>query len=78
MGEVYRADDLKLHQAVALKFLPSALIGEPKLREALYNEVRQARRVSHRHIARVHDIGELLVARDFRCRSLFGVEHLAT
>jgi class 3 adenylate cyclase len=58
MGEVYRADDLKLDQPVALKFLPSALVGDPKLREALYNEVRQARRVSHRHIGRVHDIGE--------------------
>ena len=58
MGEVYRADDLKLDQPVALKFLPAALAEDQSLRKALYNEVRQARLVSHRHVCRVFDIGE--------------------
>ena len=58
MGEVYRADDLKLEQAVALKMLPSELAEDPKLLQSLYNEVRQARRVSHHHVCRVHDVGE--------------------
>ena len=58
MGEVYRADDLKLEQPVALKFLPSALEQDQALLKALYNEVRAARRVSHRHVCRVYDIGE--------------------
>ena len=58
MGEVYRADDLKLDQPVALKFLPAALAEDPSLRKALYNEVRQARLVAHRHVCRVYDIGE--------------------
>lgn len=58
MGEVYRAEDLKLKQRVALKFLPRTLSEDARLRDALFNEVRQARRVTHRHVCRVHDITE--------------------
>ena len=58
MGEVYRAEDLKLKQVAAIKLLPRELAGNERFLEALYNEVRQARRVSHRHVCRVHDIGE--------------------
>jgi serine/threonine protein kinase len=58
MGEVYRADDLKLEQPVALKFLPKGLELKQSLLAALYNEVRQARKVSHRHVCRVYDVGE--------------------
>jgi predicted Ser/Thr protein kinase len=57
MGEVYRADDLTLSQPVALKFLPEAAVGEDMLAR-FRNEVRIARRVSHRNVCRVYDIGE--------------------
>ena len=59
MGEVYRADDLKLGQPVALKFLPKALADDSVRRERLFAEVRIARQVSHPNICRVYDIGEL-------------------
>src|SRR6516165_10150980 len=58
MGEVYRADDLKLGQTVALKFLTPALAADPKLRERLYREVRLTRQLSHPNICRVYDIVE--------------------
>jgi serine/threonine protein kinase len=58
MGEVYRADDLKLGQPVALKFLPKALADDSVRRERLFAEVRIARQVSHPNICRVYDIGE--------------------
>jgi hypothetical protein len=58
MGEVYRADDLKLRQPVALKFLPPGLAGDPARLARLLNEVRVARQVSHPNVCRVHDIGE--------------------
>ena len=59
MGEVYRADDLKLGQPVALKFLPKDLAGDAVRRERFFAEVRIARQVSHPNICRVYDIGEM-------------------
>ncbi|HXI02975.1 MAG TPA: serine/threonine-protein kinase [Candidatus Saccharimonadales bacterium] len=59
MGEVYRADDLKLGQAVALKFLPEVLTSDAGRLQRFYNEVRVARQVSHANVCRVHDIGDL-------------------
>jgi serine/threonine-protein kinase len=58
MGEVYRADDLKLGQSVALKFLPRALASDPVRREHLFAEVRVTRQLSHPNICRVYDIAE--------------------
>ena len=59
MGEVYRADDLKLGQPVALKFLPQKLASEPACIERFYAEVRHARGVSHPNVCRVYDVGEI-------------------
>jgi len=58
MGEVYRADDLKLGQGVALKFLPASVQNDPAHLERLLNEVRLARQVSHPNVCRVYDVGE--------------------
>ncbi|MBX3355974.1 MAG: serine/threonine protein kinase [Phycisphaeraceae bacterium] len=58
MGEVYRADDLRLGQTVAIKFLP-ALVEKDEARLARLNqEVRLAREVAHPNVARVFDIGD--------------------
>ena len=59
MGEVYRADDLKLGQAVALKFLPEALAGDAVRLGRFLNEVKIARQVSHPNVCRVYDVGEV-------------------
>jgi serine/threonine-protein kinase len=59
MGEVYRVDDLRLGQPVALKFLPTDLQSNPDRLERLYNEVRMARQISHPNVCRVHDVGEV-------------------
>ena len=58
MGEVYRADDLKLGQPVALKFLPAALERNPDRLERFLNEVRTARQIAHPNVCRVYDVGE--------------------
>ncbi|MCX6592020.1 MAG: serine/threonine-protein kinase [Acidobacteria bacterium] len=59
MGEVYRATDLTLGQAVALKFLPEALAANERFIERFQSEVRVARQVSHPNVCRVYDIGEV-------------------
>ncbi len=57
MGEVYRADDLRLEQPVALKFLPHGLDDGERLAR-FYREVRVARQVSHPAVCRVYDVAE--------------------
>jgi predicted Ser/Thr protein kinase len=59
MGEVYRADDLTLGQAVAMKFLPDEATSDEGLLERFRNEVRMARRVSHPNVCRVYDVGDV-------------------
>ena len=58
MGEVYRADDLKIGQPVALKFLPTNLEGDPDRLQWLLDEVRIARQVSHPNVCPVYDVVE--------------------
>jgi len=58
-GEVYRAEDLKLGQTVALKFLPESLAEDGAALARFHREVRIARQVSHASVCRVFDIGEV-------------------
>jgi serine/threonine-protein kinase len=59
MGEVYRADDLKLGQPVALKFLPEEFERDPLRLDKLMAEIRTARQISHPNVCRVYDVGEV-------------------
>jgi serine/threonine protein kinase len=77
MGEVYRADDLKLGQPVALKFLPKAIADDSVRRERLFAEVRIARQISHPNICRVYDISEL-EGRHFLTMEYIDGENLAS
>jgi serine/threonine-protein kinase len=59
MGEVYKAEDLKLGQMVALKFLPEQLSSDGAALARFHREVRVARQIAHRNVCRVYDIGEV-------------------
>jgi hypothetical protein len=59
MGEVYRANDLKLGQPVALKFLPEATAQNENALMRFYTEIRIARQVSHPNVCRVYDLGDV-------------------
>ncbi len=58
MGEVYRAEDIKLDQTVALKFLPARLARDPTLLSRLHDEVRLGRQIAHPNVCRIYDIVE--------------------
>ena len=58
MGIVYRAKDNELDEIVALKILPDNLSNNPDALQRFKAEARNARRLSHKNIVRIHDIGE--------------------
>ncbi|MCP4548432.1 MAG: tetratricopeptide repeat protein [bacterium] len=58
MGEVYYAWDQKLHEPVALKFLPRLLENDWLAIVDLLREVTVARKVAHPNVCRVYDVGE--------------------
>jgi tetratricopeptide (TPR) repeat protein len=58
MGIVYRAMDGELDEIVAIKILPDNLSTNSDALTRFRREARSARRLSHRNIVRIHDIGE--------------------
>jgi serine/threonine protein kinase len=58
MGVVYRARDLKLDQAIALKRIRPDRVS-PERRETLRREIILARRVTHENVCRVYDLVEI-------------------
>jgi serine/threonine-protein kinase len=58
MGTVYRARDRELDEIVALKVLKKELAAATGMLERFRREVKLARRVTHKNVARTFDIGE--------------------
>src|SRR4051794_27438959 len=59
MGVVYRAAQLRLGRAVALKVLSRELVHDPEFRTRFEREARAAASVAHPNIVSVHEAGEL-------------------
>lgn len=57
MGEVYRAEDTRLHRSVAIKVLPDRLVNDPERRQRFEREARAVARINHPHICALFDVG---------------------
>jgi Tol biopolymer transport system component len=58
MGEVYRARDIRLERAVAVKILPLHLADRAEARERFEREAHAISSLNHPHICQLYDIGE--------------------
>jgi len=58
MGRVYKAFDTKIKEKVALKLIKPEVASDKETIERFSNEIRLARRIGHRNVCRMFDIGE--------------------
>jgi serine/threonine protein kinase len=58
MGKVYKVFDTKIKEVVALKLIRPEISTDEKTIERFNNELRLARKISHRHVCRMYDLGE--------------------
>jgi serine/threonine-protein kinase len=58
MGVVLKVRDLQLDEDVALKVVRTGLAANPDFLDLLKQEIRLARKITHRNVLRTHDFGE--------------------
>ncbi len=58
MGSVYRVEDKKVHEEIALKLINTEIARDKKIIDRFSHELKVARQISHRNVCRMYDLGE--------------------
>jgi serine/threonine protein kinase/Flp pilus assembly protein TadD len=58
MGKVYKAFDTKIKEKIALKLIKTEIASDKETIERFSNELRLSRKISHRNVCRMFDMGE--------------------
>ena len=58
MGKVYRVEDKKIKEEVALKLIKHEIASDKKTIERFSNELKMARKIAHRNVCKMYDLGE--------------------
>lgn len=58
MGIVYKVFDKKIKEIVALKLIKPEIDSDAKMIDRFRNEIKLARKISHRNVCRMYDLGE--------------------
>ncbi len=75
MGEVYLAEDQRLHRPVALKLLRPELVADVEARARLLREARAASSLSHPNVAVIYEVDE--TSRDGVAAPFIAMEYVA-
>ena len=58
MGKVYRVEDKKIKEEVALKLIKPEIASDKKTIERFSNELKMARKIRHKNVCGMYDLGE--------------------
>jgi len=58
MGKVYRVEDKKIKEEVALKLIKPEIASDKKTIERFGNELKMARKIAHRNVCKMYDLSE--------------------
>ncbi len=58
MGKVYRVEDKKIKEEIALKLIKPEIAADKKTIERFSNELKMARKIAHRNVCKMYDLGE--------------------
>lgn len=58
MGKVYRVEDTKIQEEVALKLIKPEIVADKKTIERFRNELKIARKIRHKNVCGMYDLGE--------------------